>query len=183
MISNEQIKRAIEDCARANHTISVRDISYVLLSMQFDDSLVAYKCIFGNDYDYNQDYHATYNQTSTMTYLKSYVEFTLLNDKKKKTKTEDISFEENKAYMLGLKKQTEEAMAAGEIDKKDGLKILADLSVKLNDKFNVSDSSQEQYVHVFAKYDAVCSRCGAEISRRPISKEEAIEMYNLVEKE
>lgn len=183
MISNEQIKRAIEDCARANHTISVRDISYVLLSMQFDDSLVAYKCIFGNDYDYNQDYHATYDQTSTMTYLKSYVEFTLLNDKKKKTKTEDISFEENKAYMLGLKKQTEEAMAAGEIDKKDGLKILADLSVKLNDKFNVSDSSQEQYVHVFAKYDSVCSRCGAEISRRPISKEEAIEMYNLVEKE
>lgn len=183
MIINEQIKRAIEDCARANHTISVRDISYVLLSMQFDDSLVAYKCIFGNDYDYNQDYHTTYDQTSTMTYLKSYVEFTLLNDKKKKTKTEDISFEENKAYMLGLKKQTEEAMAAGEIDKKDGLKILADLSVKLNDKFNVSDSSQEQYVHVFAKYDAVCSRCGAEISRRPISKEEAIEMYNLVEKE
>lgn len=183
MISNEQIKRAIEDCARANHTISVRDISYVLLSMQFDDSLVAYKCIFGNDYDYNQDYHTTYDQTSTMIYLKSYVEFTLLNDKKKKTKTEDISFEENKAYMLGLKKQTEEAMAAGEIDKKDGLKILADLSVKLNDKFNVSDSSQEQYVHVFAKYDAVCSRCGAEISRRPISKEEAIEMYNLVEKE
>ena len=183
MISNEQIKRAIEDCARANHTISVRDISYVLLSMQFDDALVAYKCIFGNDYDYNQDYHATYDQTSTMTYLKSYVEYTLLNDKKKKKKTEDISFEENKAYMLSLKKQTEDAMAAGEIDKKDGLKILADLSVKLNDKFNVSDSSQEQYVHVFAKYDAVCSRCGAEISRRPISKEEAIEMYNLVEKE
>lgn len=183
MISNEQIKRAIEDCARANHTISVRDISYVLLSMQFDDSLVAYKCVFGNDYDYNQDYHATYDQTSTMTYLKSYVEYTLLNDKKKKKKTEDISFEENKAYMLSLKKQTEDAMAAGEIDKKDGLKILADLSVKLNDKFNVSDSSQEQYVHVFAKYDAVCSRCGAEISRRPISKEEAIEMYNLVEKE
>lgn len=183
MISNEQIKRTIEDCAKANHTVSVRDISYVLLCMHFDDSLVAYKCIFGNDYDYNQEYHATYDQTATMAYLKTYVEFTLLNEKKKKTKTEDISFEENKAYMLGLKKQTEEAMAAGEIDKKDGLKILADLSVKLNDKFNVSDSSQEQYVHVFAKYDAVCSRCGAEISRRPISKEEAIEMYNLVEKE
>ena len=182
MISNEQIKKAIEDCARAKHTISVRDISYVLLSMQFDDSLVAYKCIFGNDYDYNQDYHTTYDQTATITYLKSYVEYTLLNNKAKKKKTEDISFEENKAYMLSLKKQTEEAMAAGEIDKKDGLKILADLSVKLNDKFNVSDSSQEQYVHVFAKYDAVCSRCGAEISRRPISKEEAIEMYNLVEK-
>lgn len=183
MISNEQIKRTIEDCAKANHTVSVRDISYVLLCMHFDDSLVAYKCIFGNDYDYNQEYHATYDQTATMAYLKTYVEFTLLNDKKKKKVSEDISFEENKAYMLNLKRQTEDAMANGEIDKKDGLKILADLSVKLNDKFNVSDSSQEQYVHVFAKYDHVCSRCGAEVSRRPITKDEAMEMYNLVEKE
>ena len=183
MISNEQIKRAIEDCARANHTISVRDISYVLLSMHLDDSLVAYKCIFGNDYDYNQDYHATYDQTSTMTYLKSYVEFTLLNDKKKKKANEDISFEENKAYMLNLKRQTEEAMAAGEIDKKDGLKILSDISVKLNDRFSVKDETQDQIVIVNSKYDAVCSRCGAEVSRRPITKDEAMEMYNLVEKE
>lgn len=183
MISNEQIKRTIEDCAKANHTVSVRDISYVLLCMHFDDSLVAYKCIFGNDYDYNQEYHATYDQTATMAYLKTYVEFTLLNDKKKKKKSEDISFEENKEYMLNLKRQTEDAMAAGEIDKKDGLKILTDISVKLNDKFNVSDSSQEQLVVVNTKYDAVCPSCGREISRRPITKDEAMEMYNLVEKE
>lgn len=183
MISNEQIKRTIEDCAKANHTISVRDISYVLLCMHFDDSLVAYKCIFGNDYDYNQEYHDTYDQTATMAYLKTYVEFTLLNDKKKKKKSEDISFEENKEYMLNLKRQTEEAMACGEIDKKDGLKILTDISVKLNDKFNVSDSTQEQMVIVNNKYDAVCPSCGREISRRPITKDEAMEMYNLVEKE
>lgn len=183
MISNEQIKRTIEDCAKANHTVSVRDISYVLLCMHFDDSLVAYKCIFGNDYDYNQEYHATYDQTATMAYLKTYVEFTLLNDKKKKKKSEDISFEENKEYMLNLKRQTEDAMATGEIDKKDGLKILTDISVKLNDKFNVSDSSQEQLVVVNTKYDAVCPSCGREISRRPITKDEAMEMYNLVEKE
>ena len=183
MISNEQIKRTIEDCAKANHTVSVRDISYVLLCMHFDDSLVAYKCIFGNDYDYNQEYHTTYDQTATMAYLKTYVEFTLLNDKKKKKKSEDISFEENKEYMLNLKRQTEDAMAAGEIDKKDGLKILTDISVKLNDKFNVSDSSQEQLVVVNTKYDAVCPSCGREISRRPITKDEAMEMYNLVEKE
>lgn len=183
MISNEQIKKTIEDCAKAKHTVNVRDISYVLLSLQFEDSLVAYKCIFGNDYDYNQEYHSTYDQTATMSYLKSYVEFTLLNDKKKSKKTEDISFEENKEYMLKLKRDTEEAMANNEIEKKDGLKILTDISVKLNDKFSVKDGSQDQIVIVNAKYDAVCSRCGAEVSRRPITKDEAMEMYNLVEKE
>lgn len=183
MISNEQIKRAIEECAKANHVVSVRDISYALLCLHYEDSLVAYKCIFGNDYDYNQEYHTTYDQTATMSYLKTYIEFNLMNDKKKTRKSEDISFEENKEYMLNLKRQTEEAMSAGEIDKKDGLKILTDISVKLNDKFNVSDSTQEQIVVVNAKYDSVCPSCGREIARKPITKEEAMDMYDLVEKE
>ena len=156
MISNEQIKRAIEDCARANHTISVRDISYVLLSMQFEDSLVAYKCIFGNDYDYNQDYHTTYDQTSTMTYLKSYVEFTLLNDKKKKTKTEDISFEENKEAIINLIKETKEKEERGEIDAKQSLDLQTKLRVTLNDKFRVQSDDVEHIVQVNTKYSSVC---------------------------
>lgn len=184
MISNDQIKRLIEDCAKKGHIVNVRDISYVLLSMQYDDSLVAYKCIFGNDYDYNQEYHNTYDITAAIVYLKSIVEYSLLNNgKKKKTKGEDISFEENKEYMLKLKKDTEDAMEKGEIDKKDGLKILTDISVKLNDKFSVKEETQDQIVIVQAKYDSICSRCGAEVSRRPISKEEAIEMYDLIEKD
>lgn len=184
MISNGQIKDLIDDCARKGYAMTVRDISYVLLSMQLDDINVAYKCIFGNDYDYNQEYCQTYDQTASINYLKSIVEHALLNGKrKKKAKSEDISFEENKEYMLKLKKQTEEAMASGDIDKKDGLKILTDISVKLNDKFSVKEESQQQIVIVQEKYDAICGRCGAEVSRRPITKEEAMEMYNLVEKD
>lgn len=179
MISNEQIKKAIEDCARANHTISVRDISYVLLSMQLDDSLVAYKCIFGNDYDYNQDYHATYDQTSTMSYLKSYVEFTLLNDKKKKKKTEDISFEENKEAIINLIKETKEKEERGEIDAKQSLDLQTKLRVTLNDKFKVQSDETEQIVQVFSKFNAICE-CGKEIYVP--TKEELMVKYNLVEK-
>lgn len=180
MISNEQIKKAIEDCARANHTISVRDISYVLLSMQLDDSLVAYKCIFGNDYDYNQDYHATYDQTSTMSYLKSYVEFTLLNDKKKKKKkTEDISFEENKEAIINLIKETKEKEERGEIDAKQSLDLQTKLRVTLNDKFRVQSDDVEQIVQVFSKFNAICE-CGKEIYVP--TKEELMVKYDLVEK-
>lgn len=179
MISNEQIKKTINDCTKANHIVNVRDISYALLCLHFEDSLVAYKCIFGNDYDYNQEYHATYDNTATMSYLKTYVEYTLLNDKKKKKQSEDISFEENKAYMLKLKKDTEEAMFAGDIDKKDGLKILTDISTKLNDKFSVKEEQQDQIVQVQIKYNAICS-CGREIYIP--TKEVLMEEYNLVEK-
>lgn len=183
MISNEQIKKTIEDCAKANHTISVRDISYVLLAMQFEDSLVAYKCLFGNDYDYNQEYHNTYDNTSTMNYLKTYVEFTLLGGNKKKRKGEDISFEENKAEIINLIKETKEKEERGEIDAKQSLDLQTKLRVTLNDKFKVQSDEVDQVIHVFAKYDSICPKCGAEVSRRPISKDEAMEMYDLVEKE
>ncbi len=183
MISNEQIKKAIEDCARANHTISVRDISYVLLSMQFDDSLVAYKCLFGNDYDYNKEYHNTYDNTSTMQYLKTYVEVTLLGGQKKKKRGEDISFEENKAEIINLIKETKEKEERGEIDAKQSLDLQTKLRVTLNDKFKVQSDEVDQVIHVFEKYNDICPICSTEISRRPISKEEAMEMYDLVEKE
>lgn len=179
MISNEQIKKTIEDCARANHTVSVRDVSYVLLCMQFDDSLVAYKCIFGNDYDYNQDYHATYDQTATMSYLRTYVEFTLLNDKKKKKKSEDISFEENKEAIINLIKETKEKEERGEIDAKQSLDLQTKLRVTLNDKFRVQSDDVEQIVHVFSKFNAICE-CGKEIYVP--TKEELMAKYNLVEK-
>jgi hypothetical protein len=85
--------------------------------------------------------------------------------------------------MLKLKKETELAMEAGDIDKKDGLKILTDISTKLNDKFSVKDDTAEQLVVVNYKYDAICPNCGKEVSRKPITKEEAIKMYNLEEKQ
>ena len=62
------------------------------------------------------------------------------------------------------------------------MKIEADLRVKLNDKFNVQSDTKEQLVVVRQKFDAVCS-CGREVSRRPMTKEEAMEMYNLIEKQ
>ena len=55
--------------------------------------------------------------------------------------------------------------------------------MKLNDKFNVNDSSQEQIIIVNQKYDDICPYCQHEVARRPISKNEAMSMYNLIEKE
>lgn len=184
MISNDQIKNIISECAKNNYIVSVRDISYAILCTQFEDSLVAYKTIFGNDYDYNQEYHTNYDNTKAILYLKDLASAGHLEGKKKKKKNkdEDISFEENKAYMLKLKKDTEDAMKNGEIDKKDALKILTDISTKLNDKFSVKEEQQDQIVIVNAKYDYICPSCGREVSRKPISKEEAMELYDLIEK-
>lgn len=178
MITNEKIKETIEYCANAHHKVTVRDIAYAVLCTQFEDSLVAYKTIFGQDYDYNQEYHGTYDNTAAMQFLKTYVEVSLLNQKKANN-NDDISFEENKAYMLKLKKDTEDAMTKGEIEKKDGLKILTDISTKLNDRFKVSQEERSQLVVVQTKYNSICSRCGTELYIP--TKEDLMKKYNLVE--
>lgn len=188
MITNEQIRQTINDCSKAGHSIGMRDISYVLLCRHYEDRTTAYRILFGLDADFNADYAYTYDQTASINYLRDYMEFNLTSDaetkkKKKKVSAEDISFEENKAEILNLIKATKQAFENGEIEAKDALKIEADLRVKLNDKFSVTEETKDQIVVVHQKYDAICSRCGAEVARRPISKEEAMKMYDLVEKD
>lgn len=191
MITNEQIRQVIEGCSSAGHSIGMRDISYVLLCRHYEDCTTAYRILFGLDADFNADYALTYDQTAAMRYLRDYMDFNLDDDpitKKKKSKKklsseEDITFEENKAEILNLIKETKMAFERGDIEAKDALKIEADLRVKLNDKFAVQSEKQDQVIYINQKYDDLCPRCQCEIARRPITKEEAIEIYDLVEKE
>jgi hypothetical protein len=184
MISTEQVKQAIEDCKKAGHEIGIRDIAYVFLNKNFDDIRMPYRCLFGLDVDYNPDYAETYDKTGTMQYLKGYVDMNFSDGTKKKKKAvaedEDISFEENKAYMLKLKKDIEKAIEDGEMEKKDGYKALADISVKLNDKFQVQGEVKEQLIVVNTKFNAICGSCGREIYIP--TKEDLMEKYDLVER-
>lgn len=189
MITNEQIRQTITDCAKAGHSVGMRDISYVLLCRHYDDRATAYRILFGLDSDFNAEYAGTYDQTLAINYLRDYAEFNFTDSaqqkkkKKKLSSDDDISFEENKAEILNLIKATKQAFENGEIEAKDALKIEADLRVKLNDKFSVTEDVKDQIVVVNQKYDAICGRCGCEVARRPITKEEAMEMYDLIEKD
>lgn len=168
MLSNEKIAEIIDKCKSKGLIVRVRDIAYVVLCSVFDDNEVAYKTLFG-EYDSVDKY----DNKDEIIELKKII-------KSVTAKThEDITFEENKAYMLKLKKDTENAMAIGEIDKKDGLKILADLSVKLNDKFSVNEEVKDQMVVVNTKYNAVCPYCQHE-TYIP-TKDDLIKEYNLKE--
>lgn len=181
MISNSKLKEIIDACREKGHFINMRDISYVLLCHFLDDKQVAYKAIFGNDESYVPDYCDTYHNSSSMQFLAQYISLTIEEYGSGKSKGNGISFEENRDYMLKLKKETEDAMRNHEIDKKDALVILKDISVKLTDKFNISDNQSEQVVHVFKKYNSVCQYCGHEIYIP--TKEDMMEKYKLVEKQ
>jgi hypothetical protein len=115
--------------------------------------------------------------------LKNYIESNGLVGGKKKGKKklyneDDITFDENKAEIIKLIKETQKALEEGKIKSADALKIQADLRVKLNDKFSVKDESQDSLVVVNMKYNSVCS-CGRELYIP--TKEDLMQQYNLIE--
>ena len=182
-ISVEDIKKIIEDASKKGFKIGVRDIAFVVLLDAFENEDIAYKCLFGSESGFMQEYASVYARTGAVEYIKDYIDILSTNNgsRSKKQDVDDITFDENKSYMIKLKKDTEEAMANGEIEKKDALKILADISVKLNDKFNVKDANEDrQVVIVQNKFNAICE-CGREIYVP--TKEEMMKKYNLVEKD
>lgn len=190
-INIEDFNKILADAKKMGYNLRMSDIFYTFGLQRFDSPKIVYSVLFGKgssqeDVDY-------YDESSKIKFLKKYINANYPSDdagqpkrgkpKKSGESHEDITFEENKAYMLKLKKETEEAIKKGEIEKKDGLKILADLSVKLNDKFAVSEKQDEQRIIVYKKYNDICV-CGREIYRPTKNDiiEELKEEYDLVPK-
>ena len=180
MISNEKISAIISEASTLGYQIRVRDISFIILSKHYDDMKVAYGAIFGSDF--NDEIVEKYVKSKEITYLKSYIESNILGNSKKSRKKlsleDDITFDENKAEIIKLIKETQKALDEGKIKSADALKIQADLRVKLNDKFSVQDNSKDSLVVVNQKYNSICS-CGREIYIP--TKEDLMEKYNLKE--
>ena len=177
----EKVGEILTRASEQGLNLKVKDISYILLTRYFEDKSYAYRVCFGSDSVYNDEVIETYENGKGYKFLKE-----ILNEVREggfaSRYADDITFEENKAYMLKLKKDTEDAMASGELEAKDGLKILADLSVKLNDKFSIQAEVKDQMVMVNVKYNDVCEYCQHEVARKPMTKEEAMREYNLIEK-
>lgn len=180
-INTETISKIVNDAKASGHAVKVRDICYVLLSKHFSDKTPIYRCLFDLDGTLDESHATNYEKSEKIAFLSDYLKPYLDSGKKSKKRAngEDISFDENLAYMLKIKKDTEEALAKGEIDKKDGLKILADITVKLNDKFNITEEVKDQMVVVNIKYNSICEACGHEIYIP--TKEDLMTEYNLKE--
>lgn len=168
-MNKEKISEIILICRENGYEVRVRDIAFILLCTHFDDENVAYGSLFGEADALTVE---AYSNSRHIVFLRNYLKENFFG-------SDNITFEENKAYMLKLKKDTEYAMAHNEIEKKDALKILADISVKLNDKFGAKEDIKDQIVVVNCKYNSICEGCGREIYIP--TKDELIKKYNLID--
>jgi hypothetical protein len=174
MVDNEQIKSIIKHFEDEGANVRVRDIAFTLLSKMFADGKTAYQCLFGADgYDEYAGDEMRDRLTQYMTdagYIRSF-------------STDDdnggITFEENKKEMEKLLAQTQRALDNSLIEAKDGLKIMADIRVKLNDKFKVESQKKDRMIVVEKKFDFVCPHTRHECYQ--LDKEEAMKRWNLIE--
>ena len=173
-MDNEQIKKTIEHFKESGETIRVRDIAYTLLSKMFADSKTAYQCLFGTEgYDDYADGEMRGKLEQYMSdegYIKSF---------STDADTGGITFEQNRREMEILLEKTQQAMDDGLVDPKDGLKIMADIRVKLNDKFKVESKQRERTIIVQRKFDFVCPATRKECYQ--LDKDFAMKKWNLIE--
>lgn len=176
-MDNEQIKKTIEHFKDIGDTIRVRDIAYTLLSKMFADSKTAYQCLFSGGEGYDE-YHDDGMREKLEQYLsdEGYIRSISTDDD-----TGEITFEENKKEMERLLAKTQKAMDDGVVDPKDALKIMADIRVKLNDKFKVESKKQERMIVVERKFDFICEYTRHECYQ--LDKEFAMSKWNLIEKQ
>lgn len=176
LIDNERLKSIIAECSRLGASVRVRDIAFVLLSRRLVSPETAFQCVFPEG-----DYKA-YVESAELRILTDYMRRTKVigEDSDENGTEKGLSFDENKRQMEALIQRTEEGLADGTIDPAVGLKIIADIRVKLNDKFNVVAQEKERTIVVNAKYNSVCDHCGHE-TYVP-TKEQLMEKYNLTER-
>lgn len=170
-----RLDKIIENCEQNGHLVGPKEVAYTILRIELDDPQTAFSIIYGG----NAKYSDKFISTPDMTFLYEMLKYSNQNAKDAAAKEIKMSFDENREAMIKLIKETENAMGTGEIEKKDGLNIIKDIRVKLNDKFNVVDNSKSSMVIVEPKFNAVCE-CGREIYIP--TKEDIIKKYNLTEK-
>ena len=183
MITSKNIETIFSDCSDLGYDVEYKDILYCLVCDMFEDSTLAYQTVFGGSLEDAKIKVMVYGGLGKITFLKAHLTLYLQKEKPTSNKKETtITYDENLVEFLKIRQDIKDQMAMGKIDPLGGNKALADMSVKLNDKFKINDENKGQVVVVETKYNDVCSHCQHEVARAPITKEEAMKMYNLVEK-
>jgi hypothetical protein len=192
----KKIEDVIESAKVHGHDVSIRDVIYSYVRVRFDNDLMIYTALFG--IPKSDQTIPEYEVSDSVKYLINYFKRSQKNKEKEKAQEDemvarllepqssgtgqeqDITFEENKSAMIALIERVEEGIADGKIEPDKGLKIIADIRVKLNDKFNTQEENKSSVYIMPAMYDLICPHTHRECYQ--MTKEYAMKQFDLIEK-
>lgn len=185
MLGKEDFTKIISDLKSLGHDITVTDIMFCIVETHVSSAIINYTAFYGKGYTSQEV--AEYVESAKMKSLREYMRANYLKSNGSDIdfnnfKVDDITFAQNKEYILNLRKQAEQGIAEGKIKHDKGIEILSKLSIALNDKFGASEKNEEQRVIVFPKYNSTCI-CGREVykpTRKDIIRDLENEGYKIV---
>ena len=179
MITNANIEEIIKKVKdELNQQVTLRDVMFILNQGIFEDRKTAYKASFGEVT--SDDDLDVYIYSERIQKLIDLLKPFMGSDSDDGVVSEDdITFEENKQGLIKLLKKTEEAVEKKLMDTKDALKLQTDIRVKLNDKFDTSESNDNKHIIVVpSKHDMICPHTNYECTFMP-TKEACMKYYNI----
>ena len=158
MITKEQIQECIAYCSEQGYVIDESDIAFLLINREFRDIYKAYELTKFTPVP--SKHVEKYNSSDKMTCLRQYMNENWTKRKESVIKSMMIdgtmSFEDNRDALIQYLGEIERLMNEKRIDPKDGMKMMTDIRLKLNDKFNIKESQVEQRIIVQPKFNHVC---------------------------
>ena len=179
MITNANIDEIIKKVKdELNKQVTLRDVMFIINESLFEDRKTAYKASFGEVISDN-DLDVYIYSERIQKLIELLAPFTKSNSDNGVVSEDDITFEENKQGLIKLLNQITKAKADGIMDTKDAFKLETDIRVKLNDKFDTAESTENKHIIVVpSKHDTICPHTNYECTFMP-TKEACMKYYNL----
>ena len=158
MITKEQIQDCVAFCEQQGYFIEESDIAYLLINREFKDRYKAYELTKSRGIP--DEYVDNYDSSEKMACLRKYMNEHWAKRKESVINTESIegaiTFEENRDALIRYLGEIQKLMDEKKIEPKDGMKMMTDIRLKLNDKFNIREAQVEQRIIVQPKFNHVC---------------------------
>ena len=158
MITKEQIKECVAFCSEQGYFIDESDIAFLLVNREFRDVYMSYELTKSKGVPSEQV--DNYSSSDKIVCLRQYMNEHWAKRKEQTIDTEfiegAITFEENRDALIKYLNDIQGLMNEKKIDPKDGLKMMTDIRLKLNDKFNIKEAQVEQRIIVQPKFSHIC---------------------------
>ena len=179
MLDRDKVKGIVSEMQDEGYKVCLRDIAYVLLSRHINDRALAYLAAFGENIEDKK--LSKYCGSDRMSALVVLVDKALAQDEEKhdgadgedSVKPADgMSYDEVKS---GLEDDLRRLIAirdnmGEDADPKEAATIagrIADIRMKLVERFGTQSKSEEGRVVVLQKFNDICPYCHREIAVRP----------------
>lgn len=171
-LTSQQVRDIVQELRSRGLDVRLRDVSFVVLASAFGDDALAYRAIFGDKPDKNIEEYL--EQPMVQEVKASIAAASPSSDEP--AEAQAISFDDLKDGLIADMRALEELRESKDengspvLDPKEMAQVvarLADIRVKLTEKFNTTERVVEQRVVVEQKYDTICPYCRHEIAIGP----------------